>query len=187
MSRLRVIGGRAKGHSLKLVPGSGSRPIGNRVKEALFNILGPAVEGASFLDLFGGTGSVGIEALSRGAAKAVFVDSDRLAVRTIRDNLSATRLGEGARVVASDAFNYLDMAGGDRFEFVFVAPPQYKGLWRRALTQMDTSAGVLQPDAWVIVQIDPREQEEVRLSNLVEFDKRTYGNTLLLFYEFPSQ
>lgn len=187
MARLRVIGGSAKGHSLQLVPGGSTRPIGDRVKEALFNILGPGIAGASLLDLFAGTGSVGIEALSRGAGRVVFIENDRLAVRIIRENLKNTRLDEGARVVLSDAFAYLHSQSGDRFEYVFLGPPQYKGLWKRTLEVIDARPGILEPDAWIIAQIDPREYEEWDLANLFKFDERKYGNTLLLFYEFPSQ
>lgn len=187
MGRLRVIGGRARGHSLQMVPGSSTRPIGDRVKEALFNILGPAVQGASFLDLFAGTGSVGIEALSRGAAQVVFIENDRLAVRTIRKNLEKTGLEQGARVLQSDAFAYLQSQSGNQFEYVFVAPPQYGELWARTLQVIDARPEILQPDGWVIVQIDPREQQDLELANLLKFDERTYGNTKLLFYEFPSQ
>ena len=94
----RVIAGKAKGRRLKLVPGDTTRPIMDRVKESLFNILGD-VAGTHWLDLFAGTGQVGIEALSRGAATVVFIDSARAAVQTVRDNLATTRLGEGATVL----------------------------------------------------------------------------------------
>jgi 16S rRNA (guanine(966)-N(2))-methyltransferase RsmD len=83
-----VIAGTAKGRKLKMVPGDSTRPIMDRAKEALFNILGARVRGCSFLDLFAGTGSVGIEALSRGAERVLFVDNNRLAIRTIRENLN---------------------------------------------------------------------------------------------------
>ncbi|MBN2303959.1 MAG: RsmD family RNA methyltransferase, partial [Anaerolineae bacterium] len=89
---MRVIAGSAKGRKLKMVPGDSTRPVMDRVKEALFNILGTSVMDCSFLDLFAGTGSVGIEALSRGAERAVFVDMDRFAIRTIHENLALTRL-----------------------------------------------------------------------------------------------
>ena len=87
MTGLRVIGGTAKGRKLLMVPGSGTRPISDRAKESLFNLLGSAVESAEVLDLFAGTGGVGIEALSRGASRATFVESDRHAINTIQANL----------------------------------------------------------------------------------------------------
>ena len=91
----RVISGTAKGRRLRLVPGEGTRPITDRVKESLFNILGTDIQDAWLLDLFSGTGSVGIEALSRGAAGALLVDKDPRAVATIQENLRATGLGKG--------------------------------------------------------------------------------------------
>lgn len=181
----RVISGKAKGKRLKLVPGDTTRPIMDRVKESLFNILGD-VGGTRWLDLFAGTGQVGIEALSRGAAEVVFVDSARAAIQTVRDNLAFTRLGEGARVVPSDAFRYLRDSGERPFDVVFIAPPQYKELWSAALTAIDAAAErFLTDDGQAIVQIDPREFQEVSLQHLTLADKRRYGNTLLCFYRRP--
>ncbi|HNS38872.1 MAG TPA: RsmD family RNA methyltransferase, partial [Promineifilum sp.] len=91
----RVISGKAKGRRLKLVPGDTTRPIMDRVKESLFNILGD-IQGTRWLDLYAGTGQVGIEALSRGAAAVVFIDKARAAIQTIRDNLNHTQLMDGA-------------------------------------------------------------------------------------------
>ncbi|MER3469301.1 MAG: 16S rRNA (guanine(966)-N(2))-methyltransferase RsmD, partial [Thermoflexus sp.] len=99
---MRVISGSAKGRRLKSLPGAGTRPIADRVKTALFDILGASVVGARVLDLFAGTGSVGIEALSRGAAEAVFVEKDPRAVRVLRENLQRTGLADRARVVRGD-------------------------------------------------------------------------------------
>lgn len=183
MSHLRVISGEAKGRRLELVPGGGTRPVGDRVKEALFNILGPMVRGVRFLDLFAGTGSVAIEALSRGADHALLIDNNGLAIKTIRRNLEITGLGDRATVVQMDAFDYLRKANGERFDFAYVAPPQYKDLWFRAVGELDTGAGVLHPDAWVIAQIDPLEYAPLELEHLVEFDQREYGSTKLIFYE----
>lgn len=178
---MRVIAGSAKGRKLESVPGTSTRPITDRVKEALFNILGASIEGARFLDLFAGTGAVGIEALSRGAARAVFCERDRLALRTIGHNLQATGLANRARVVAGDAFRFLRNPGGERFDFVYIAPPQYKGIWIRALQAVD-EGDVLAPGGIAIVQIHPKERQDVPLRRLRLFDERRYGSTLLLFY-----
>ena len=184
---LRIIGGKARGRRIRAVPGDTTRPITDRVREALFNILGADIQGASFLDLFAGTGSVGIEALSRGASQACFVDVNRLPIGTVRDNLKATDLVEGAEVLQMDAFVFLERSAGRMFDYVYIAPPQYKSLWKRALSVVDANPSILSEDAWVIVQIHPVELEpligEERLENLVEFDRRQYGSTLLLFYE----
>src|SRR5690554_4492856 len=104
---MRVISGKAKGRKLKLVPGETTRPMMDRVKENLFNILGHGVVGTRWLDMFAGTGQVGIEALSRGASSVVFLDTARPAIRTIHDNLQHTGLSQGAEVLMVDAFGYL--------------------------------------------------------------------------------
>lgn len=179
----RVISGKAKGRRLKLVPGDTTRPIMDRVKESLFNILGD-VGGTRWLDLYAGTGQVGIEALSRGAAEAVFVDKARAAVQTVRDNLAHTQLSEGATVVLADALGFLRASGERPFDVIYIAPPQYMGMWLDALKAVDAGADRhLTGDGAAIVQIDPREYEEVELANLELTDKRRYGNTLLCFYQ----
>ncbi|NOZ26641.1 MAG: 16S rRNA (guanine(966)-N(2))-methyltransferase RsmD [Chloroflexi bacterium] len=179
---MRVIAGRAKGRRLRSVPGSGTRPITDRVKESLFDILGGDIEGCRFLDLFGGTGAVGIEALSRGAAHCTFVERDGRAVRTIRENLRDTGLAAGAEVIRGDAFAYLRRPGLEPFDIIYVAPPQYRGMWRQALEEIDAHPDVLAPDGLVIVQIHPREAEDVPLRHLELDDERRYGSTLLRFY-----
>ena len=184
---LRIIGGIARGRRIRSVPGDTTRPITDRVRQALFNIIGGDISGASMLDLFAGTGSVGIEALSRGASKVVFVDVNRLPVQTVKENLRITGLEKGAEVHQLDAFRYLERLTEYSFDYVYIAPPQYKGLWKQALLAVDAKPGLLSDDAWVIVQIHPVELEELKdndaLRNLVEFERRQYGSTLLLFYE----
>jgi 16S rRNA (guanine(966)-N(2))-methyltransferase RsmD len=182
---LRVIRGKARGMRLKSVPGDSTRPITDRVKEALFNIIGADIFGATFLDLFAGTGSVGIEALSLGAEFVRFVDLSRGAVDTIRANLEHTRLQNGAEVLRVDAFSLLDRPADRRFDYVYIAPPQYLGLWKRALLALDQRPDWIAEDAWVIVQIHPKEDEPLELAALAEIDRRTYGSTLLIFYQPP--
>lgn len=184
---MRVIAGSARGRNLRPVPGSITRPITDRVKESLFDILGGDVIGSAFLDLFAGTGGVGIEALSRGAAFARFVDLDAQAVGTVRTNLQITGLGDRAEVLRMDAFALLDREPDRSFEYVYVAPPQYKGLWKKALLHLDAHPAWLVEDAWVIVQIFPGEFEPVELVSLSEFDRRKYGSTLLVFYSYRDQ
>lgn len=180
----RVIAGIAKGRKLKMVPGEGTRPIMDKVKEALFSILGSNVPEASILDLFAGTGAVGIEALSRGAAFARFIDRDKVAIRTVQENLETCRFTDKADVLHADALVYLERENPTPFEIVYIAPPQYKELWKTALLKLDASPQHLAPDALVIVQIDPHEREEITLQNLTLYDERRYGGTLLLFFEY---
>jgi 16S rRNA (guanine(966)-N(2))-methyltransferase RsmD len=185
MAGIRVISGSAKGHKLRPVPGEVTRPVSDRVKESLFNILGADIEGAWLLDLFAGTGSVGIEALSRGAAGAVFVDNDARAIDSARGNLEATGLANRAEVRRGDAFSLLEGTPRRKFDYVYVAPPQYHDLWSRAVLMLDGRTGWLNPDAWVIAQMHPKEFRELQLARLREADRRKYGSTLLVFYEFP--
>lgn len=183
MSGLRVIAGKARGHKLRPVPGEITRPITDRTKESLFNILGADIVGSSMLDLFAGTGAVGIEALSRGAAFVRFVDVHQPAVQTIQANLDGTGLKQYSDVRKIDAFRLLDDPPDRVFQYIYIAPPQYKQLWKRAAQKLDDNPNWLAGDAWVIVQIHPVEYELLALKNLVEFDQRRYGSTLLVFYE----
>jgi 16S rRNA (guanine966-N2)-methyltransferase len=179
---MRVIAGSAKGIQLQAVPGSGTRPVSDRVKEALFNIIGDQIIDAHVLDLFAGTGSVGIEALSRGAATSVFVERQAKAIATIRSNLQRTQLQTRARVVRSDVFRFL--AGESQpFDLIYIAPPQYQGLWHQTLIALEANPGWLCPGSLVVVQIFPKELESPALSILHLADQRKYGSTLLCFYE----
>jgi 16S rRNA (guanine966-N2)-methyltransferase len=180
---MRVISGTAKGRKLKSVPGEGTRPVTDRVKESLFDILGSDVRDARFLDLFAGTGGVGVEALSRGAAEAVFVEQGRAALETIRANLAITQLADRARVVRADVFAFLAGAPDTPFDYIYIAPPQYKGLWAQTLYVLDANLAWLSDDSQIIVQIHPREFELLALQHLALVDQRKYGSTILCFYE----
>jgi 16S rRNA (guanine966-N2)-methyltransferase len=180
---LRVIAGTARGRRLKPVPGDSTRPIMDRVKEALFSILGREIIDARLLDLFGGTGSVGIEALSRGACYVLFTDLDRMAIQTIYENLKITKLGDRAEVRRTDALAMLRQSPAEPFDFVYVAPPQYKGIWLKVMQALDANPTWIHRQlGTVIVQIDPKEYEPNHFENLYLYDKRTYGKTMLLFY-----
>ena len=166
-----------------MVPGDSTRPVMDRVKEALFSILGTAIQGSTMLDLFAGTGSIGLEALSRGAARVLFVDNDRMAIRTIHENVESTGLVEGAEVLRANAFEYLGRRVTESFEYIYVAPPQYKGMWKEVLLHLDENPAPMAEDGIVIVQIAPSESEDVPLHHLALYDERSYGNTLLRFFE----
>ena len=183
MSNPRIIAGKARGIRLFPVPGDITRPVTDRVKEALFNIIGADISDASFLDLFGGTGSIGIEAISRGAKFVRFIDLNRAAINTIQKNLKTTRLEQSADVIQSDAFNYLKQKPDRPFEYIYIAPPQYKDLWQSALEVLDQNPGWLAADVWVIAQIDPIEYKAFQFVHFTEFDQRRYGSTLLVFFQ----
>jgi 16S rRNA (guanine966-N2)-methyltransferase len=192
---MRVVTGEAKGRKLKGPRTPGTRPIIDRVKTALFDILSTRVEDARFLDLFAGTGSVGIEALSRGAASATFIEMNYSVLKVVRENLKITGLGDRAETLHTNAFKFLQsysrenqpLPGNQKREYdiIYVAPPQYQGMAARALQLLDNS--LLVPETGlVIVQIHPKERSVVAaipLARLSLTDERRYGSTLLMFYE----
>ncbi|MEW6084389.1 MAG: 16S rRNA (guanine(966)-N(2))-methyltransferase RsmD [Chloroflexota bacterium] len=182
---LRVIAGKAKGRKLKSVAGDTTRPITDRVKEALFNIISSDVIASNWWDLFAGTGAVGIEALSRGAAFVRFTDSNREPIETIKYNVEHCGFTSQAEIRRADAFAYLASPPDRQFEYIYIAPPQFKDMWVKALELVDDNIKWLADDGWAIVQIAPREFKfsTVTLKNLEQFDERKYGTTLLVFYQ----
>ena len=183
MGELRIIGGSAKGMKLKDVRGDSTRPITDMVKEALYNIIGSDIENARMWDLFAGTGSVSLEALSRGASYAKLTDNNRNAILTILENLEHTRLSDRARVMRGDVFLLLKSKPNESFDYIYVAPPQYKEMWVEALQLLDKQPNWVAQDGWVIVQINPRESKPLSLKHFELIDERKYSNTLLLFFE----
>jgi len=192
---MRVVTGAAKGRKLKGPKTSGTRPIIDRVKTALFDILSWRIEDARFLDLFAGTGGVGIEALSRGAASATFIEMSLPIVKLIRENLHITELSAHAEVLHMDSFKFLQSYAEESnrvpapparlYDMIYIAPPQYQEMAARALGMLDTSP-LLAPGGLVMVQIHPKERPgvvAVALTRLVQTDERRYGSTLLLFYK----
>ena len=178
---MRVIAGTAKGRTLRSPRTRDTRPITDRAKESLFAILGPRIPGSRFLDLFAGTGGVGIEALSRGAAHATFVERAASPLADIRHNLGATQLAANADVVAADVLAYLRGSPAP-FDVIFVAPPQWRGLWTPAVQLLDQRPGWLAPDGVIVVQHDPSESAGVALQHLQASSERTYGRVRFTFF-----
>ena len=178
---VRIITGQAKGRYLKVPRGWGGRPTSDRVKESLFNILGPLVPGASFLDLFAGTGSVGIEALSRGASRAVFVENDRQAVRAIRENLAQTGLGDRAEVLPLDVLAAAGKLKGQKFNLIFLDPPYGQGLEIPAMEAL-VANNLLDEDSLVVVEGSRRRKMPARVGCLKLCREHRIGDTVLAFY-----
>jgi 16S rRNA (guanine966-N2)-methyltransferase len=178
---MRVIAGTAKGRTLRSPRTRDTRPITDRAKESLFAILAPRVPGSRFLDLFAGTGGVGIEALSRGAAHATFVERAASPLADIRHNLGATNLAANAEVVAADVLVYLRGSPAP-FDVIFVAPPQWRELWTPAVQLLDQRPGWLAPDGVIVVQHDPSESAGVALQHLRQSSERTYGRVRFTFF-----
>lgn len=178
---MRVITGSAKGLRLKAPRGWSTRPTGDRVKEALFSILGSHVVEARVLDLFAGTGNLGIEALSRGAATALFVDTSAECSKIIRENLMHTRLVEGGEVWRRDCIGALRqlIAAEQMFELIFCDPPYNKGFVAQVLELVDTSA-VLRAQGVLVFEHSAHEPL-VATKSLQCFRQQTYGETRVSF------
>lgn len=178
---MRVIGGKAKGRKLLTVPGDSTRPIMDRVRTALFDILRPRLQGIYMLDMFGGTGSVGIEALSQGAAGCIFLELNKKACSILKQNLETTGLSELAEVRNTDAFLYIKNSRKE-FDLIYVAPPQYKNIWVEAMYAIAERPELVKPAGLIIAQIDPVEYEPLSLTGFTETATKKYGSTLLVFY-----
>jgi 16S rRNA (guanine966-N2)-methyltransferase len=179
---MRVIAGTRRGHTIAAPRGLDTRPTSDRVRESVFNLVGP-VDGATVLDVFAGSGALGIEALSRGAARAVFVERDAEAVRTIEHNLDKLRL-TGARVVRGDALTTLAQEGaaGRKYDLVLVDPP-----YGMAIEIQPQLARYLPPllaeDGLLVLETDARVEPELPLPLRTS---RVYGSTRVTLFEAPS-
>jgi 16S rRNA (guanine966-N2)-methyltransferase len=186
---MRVIAGRAGGRRLAAPPGAATRPTADRVREALFSILGPPGEGASALDLFAGAGALGIEALSRGCTRAVFVERSRTALRYLRRNLADLGLIGASEVHQEDAPRFaarLADAGGPAFTWIFLDPPYQTDLGPSALAELGRRAGLLAPGGVAVLEHDRRRAPLDCYGVLVKADCRRYGDTELSFYRADS-
>lgn len=180
---MRVIGGADRGRRLRSPRGLRTRPTADRVREALFDILGPAVDGMRVLDLFAGTGAVGIEALSRGAARAVFVERDRDALRALRANLAALRLSrERARVIAGDALAVLPVlvASEAPFDLIFLDPPYAGDATPRVLAAL-APGPLLHPRTHLVVQHFSKVPPPLPAGLAPSRESRRFGETALTF------
>ncbi|MGI8421637.1 MAG: 16S rRNA (guanine(966)-N(2))-methyltransferase RsmD [Gaiellaceae bacterium] len=179
---MRIIAGTHRGRRIAAPPGLDTRPTGDRVREAAFNLIGP-VDGATVLDLFAGSGAMGLEALSRGAARAVFVETDRAARKAIGTNLDALGL-TGATVLAADAARVLaaEAAAERRYDLVLVDPPyaMYASLQPMLARQLPA---VLAADGLLVVETDART--EPALPELAQRTSRRYGAARLTLFEQP--
>jgi 16S rRNA (guanine(966)-N(2))-methyltransferase RsmD len=175
---VRVIAGSFGGRTLKAPPGAATRPTSDRVREALFSILGARVPDATVLDLFAGSGALGIESLSRGARSATFVDDANQAIRAVQANLQALRIT--AEVHRQDALRFLGAAsaGGAQYDLLFLDPP-YKQAERLARPLSEALPAVLAPGGVVVAESDRRAPLALELPLN---DERRYGDTLIRIY-----
>ena len=177
---MRVIAGTAKGRPLRLDRSSSVRPTSDRLKEAMFSTLGPSVRDSRVLDLFAGSGALGIEALSRGAGHATFVDSDRAAVAMIRANLAATGFLDRAEVLNQTAERFVAGKPAGRFDLVLMDPPYTLGIPASLLTNL-LESGRLPVDARLVVEVSSRLPAiEVPPGYRLQQERR-YGDSTLIY------
>jgi len=177
---MRVITGKARGIVLKTPDGMATRPTSDRVKEALFSIIQFDIPAARVLDLFGGTGQLGIEALSRGAKRAVFVDEREDACRLIRENLKRTKLEQSARVVRSDYMAYLKTCS-EQFDIVLLDPP-YAEVFLENSLKMITEIDILQSGAIIVAERPVGKELPWDFPGFERSRDYKYGNTLVTIY-----
>jgi len=181
---LRVITGIAKGRRLKAPRGLETRPTTDRTKESLFNIIGNRINGIMFLDLYAGTGAIGIEALSRGAGLAVFVENNPRALKVIRENLALTGLTGHARVLSQDAERAIETlaAEGSKFDIVFMDPPYLKGLVKTGLKKID-ECRIVASGGLVIAESGKLDVLPESTGRLQLIRREKYGDSDLSFYQ----
>lgn len=178
---MRVISGSARGRKLKAPEGMTTRPTTDRIKESLFNIIAADLYECRFLDLFSGSGSMGIEAISRGAKKAVFVDNNRNSVSVINENIKATRFEERAEVMCCDVSNAIARLGslGEKFDIIFMDPPYNKGFIESTLTYI-VKANILADDGYIIAE-QSQEDKIPEVKDLEVFRVKDYKITKMTF------
>ncbi|MBW8057885.1 MAG: 16S rRNA (guanine(966)-N(2))-methyltransferase RsmD [candidate division NC10 bacterium] len=179
---MRVIAGKAKGRRLKVPKRKGVRPTSDYLREALFDILGSSVCGVRFLDLYAGSGAVGIEALSRGGAEVVFLEQDPDCLRVLRENVEMAGFKQ-RRVVGGDVLRVLPRLArqGEGFDIIFLDPPYGTGLARRTLDVV-ASGDLLRPRGVVIIEHFTKEVLPQGIGSLWRTREKTHGQTMLSFY-----
>ncbi|MFQ5735710.1 MAG: 16S rRNA (guanine(966)-N(2))-methyltransferase RsmD [Thermodesulfobacteriota bacterium] len=181
---MRVIGGRCKGRRLAPVKGASVRPTSDKVREAVFDILSRPFSYPRALDLFAGTGAMGIEALSRGAQTATFVDVDNTSVLVIKKNLSTCGLLEQASVYRKDVRSAVRSLArkGERFDVIFIDPPYNSALVEDTLKAID-SQGILAPGGVIVAEASKRVPVSPEFETIGLVDDRRYGDTLVYFFK----
>ena len=177
---MRVITGKARGINLKTPEGLQTRPTADRVKEALFSIIQFDIPGARVLDLFGGTGQLGIEALSRGAKSATFVDASNTACNLIRENLKRTRLQEESRVICSDYLAFLGRCS-EKYDIIFLDPPYAEVFLENALNRI-AEIDILQSGGIIITERPLEKELSMDFTGYSRSKDYKYGKVLLTIY-----
>lgn len=181
---MRVVSGTARGHGLKSVPGRSTRPTSDKVKEAIFSRIGPYFDGGTALDLYAGTGGLGIEALSRGMEKAVFIDIEKKAIDVIRENLKRTGLSDQAEVYRNDAERALKhlIKREVSFDLILLDPP-YRIKNMDELLELMQSGNLLNPFADIVVEHDAAHVYAEQIGAVKQVKRMDYGEIAVTVYK----
>jgi len=177
---MRVITGKARGVQLKTLEGNKTRPTADRVKEALFSVIQFEIQGAKILDLFGGSGQLGIEALSRGAQSACFVDFSEDACKIIRENLKRTRLEQQGSVVRSDYLDYLNRCK-EKYDIIFLDPPYAEVFLEKSLNRI-SEIDILQSNGIIITERSAEKTLDWAPAGFTRSKDYKYGKTLITIF-----
>lgn len=180
---MRVISGEKKGLSLKAVPGKRTRPTTDKVKESIFNMIGPYFNGGDMLDLYGGSGAIAIEALSRGMDRAVIIDRDKKAIETIYENVKKADLKDKVEIFRTDAYRALYALKKKKrtFQFIFLDPPYKHHRLQEALTFIAENV-LLKEDGIVVVEHATEVKLVESYHTLIKIKEEKYGDTLITIY-----
>ena len=181
---MRVISGKYKGKNLIGFDIDGTRPTMDRVKESLFAMINSHLKESIILDLFAGTGSLGIECLSRGASSAIFVDVSKESINIVKSNIKKARVENESTILNLDFKNAIERlkVQNKKFDIIFMDPPYYKNMFIDALSSID-DANLLDDDGIIVVEHDTKDKFEDKIGRLEKHKEKKYGNTTLTFYK----
>lgn len=182
---MRVVSGKFRGRKLKAVPGMATRPTTDKVKESLFNIIGPYFDGGQSLDLYGGSGGLSIEAVSRGIDVATIVDRQYAAIKTIRENVAATNASQSFQIIKQDARKALKLLNnqGQKFDLVFLDPPYAKQKIVEDIAMM-VNYNLLNPESIVVCETNQEANLPDELNGFELYRRHEYGITVLTIYKY---
>lgn len=181
---MRIISGICRGRKLNTLEGDNTRPTADRVKESVFNILGTSIIDKNVLDLFAGSGNLGLEALSRGAASCVFVDSSKAAMKIIEKNIEACRFQEKSKTYLAEFRSVISRFHKGQFDLVFLDPPYHKNMGIDALKLI---SDVVSEDVIVILETDGDEEVPDKIGTFERYDVRSYGRIKVSFFTKGNQ
>jgi 16S rRNA (guanine966-N2)-methyltransferase len=174
---LRIIAGSLGGRTISSPDGKKTHPMSERIRNAMFNSLGDTVKGAEVLDVFAGTGAVGIEAISRGANSVIFVEKDRIAQKVLTENVNALNIANKSKIISASVSAWIDTYDGEKFDLIFADPPYHD----MQFSTVSKLIGLLKPSALMVLS-HPGRSESPTLPGVVVVDNRGYGDASLTYF-----